>query len=168
MLLTTELGGVWKHVDELVQSPNFNLAYRALELCAQAAPNSNQLALCLARARRVHGEKIDLLARVFEEQRRLEAIVKRRRDTRQPEHRFLLALLLNAPDRASLLELVRARFPEADPVERVAAWIEELSGPEKPTGGDALRRLLREGPAAAEALAAQLKGDLVLQLLARG
>ena len=115
----------------------------------------------------VHGEMLDRIA----------AIVKKRRETRDPNHRFLLALLLNAPDRAALLDLVRERFPE-DPVERVATWVQELGPPpstdaSRPSAWSEdertqLRSLLRaEAEAEGSALRKQLRGDRVLELLVR-
>jgi len=44
-----------------------------------------------------------------------------------PEVRFFLALLLNVRDRTTIFELVRARFPDRDPVEACAKWLLELS-----------------------------------------
>ncbi len=46
-----------------------------------------------------------------------------------PDHRFFLALLMNAPSRSALLALVAQRFPGDDPVDTVMAWIEELAEP---------------------------------------
>src|SRR5262249_45339755 len=43
------------------------------------------------------------------------------------EHRFFLALLLNIPDRQKILDLVKQRFPEQDPVATVVDWVEELA-----------------------------------------
>jgi hypothetical protein len=44
----------------------------------------------------------------------------------EPEHRFFLALLMNAPTRADLLALVSHRFPRQAPVATVLRWAEEL------------------------------------------
>ncbi|HEX8310315.1 MAG TPA: hypothetical protein VF614_03285 [Chthoniobacteraceae bacterium] len=43
------------------------------------------------------------------------------------DHRFFLALLLNVHERTQLLEFVEHRFPEADPAETIAGWVEELA-----------------------------------------
>ena len=43
------------------------------------------------------------------------------------EHRFFLALLLNVPHRTSVLELVKRRFKDRDPVDTIADWVMELS-----------------------------------------
>jgi hypothetical protein len=43
-----------------------------------------------------------------------------------PEQRFFLALLMNAPTRADLLELVKQRLPKQRPREVVRQWVESL------------------------------------------
>jgi hypothetical protein len=43
------------------------------------------------------------------------------------DHRFFLALLLNVSERARVLDLVRQRFPDKDPVELVIGWVRELA-----------------------------------------
>ena len=45
----------------------------------------------------------------------------------EPEHRFFLALLMNAPTRADLLKLVAQRFPNEAPTEIVMRWVLELT-----------------------------------------
>ena len=44
-----------------------------------------------------------------------------------PEHRFFLALLMNAPTREDLLTLVKRRYPKPAPVETVMRWAQELA-----------------------------------------
>jgi hypothetical protein len=44
----------------------------------------------------------------------------------EPEHRFFLALLMNAPTRSDLLALVAQRFPRQSPEKVVLRWAEEL------------------------------------------
>ena len=43
------------------------------------------------------------------------------------EHRFFLALLLNLENRDQVLELVSARYPGDDPLEKCLDWISELA-----------------------------------------
>src|SRR6185436_6865436 len=45
-----------------------------------------------------------------------------------PDQRFFLALLQNLPDRDAIYALVEQRYPGGSPRERVAAWIQALSG----------------------------------------
>jgi hypothetical protein len=45
----------------------------------------------------------------------------------EPEHRFFLALLMNAPTRADLLTLVAQRFPVQAPLGTILRWVKELT-----------------------------------------
>lgn len=79
------------------------------------------------KARTVHGELVDMALAVLEEQERLQNIINRRGSITGEEHRFFLALLLNVPNREKVLELVKQRFPDVDPVEKILDWVQELS-----------------------------------------
>ena len=81
----------------------------------------------LHRARSRHGELIDLIPKVFEETQRQMDIVHRRGYMTTIEHRFFLALLLNVPHRLNVLELVKQRFSDKDPVDTIVEWVTELS-----------------------------------------
>ncbi len=78
-------------------------------------------------ARRRHGELVDLIQPVFEEAERQHNLIQRRAQITSNEHRFFLALLLNIPDRQKVLDLVKQRFPEQDPVATVTDWVEDLA-----------------------------------------
>ncbi len=81
----------------------------------------------LERAKEVHGVFVDSIVPVLDEQDRQQNIIFRRGSITSEEHRFFLALLLNVSNRERVLELVRQRFPETDPVEKILDWVEELS-----------------------------------------
>jgi len=68
-----------------------------------------------------------MLRRVFAYQERLQDLVRRRSFVDNPEHRFFFALLLNADGRERILSLIRDRFKDADPVEKILDWTYELS-----------------------------------------
>ncbi len=74
----------------------------------------------------VHGELTDLILPVLEEQERQLSIVQRRGAITKDAHRFFLALVLNVPNRKMILELVKQRYPNQDPVETILDWVEEL------------------------------------------
>ncbi|MEO6223756.1 MAG: hypothetical protein ABIP90_10930 [Vicinamibacterales bacterium] len=74
----------------------------------------------VARAR--HGDAVARFEEVFTEQERHDQLVSLRGSITDPEHRFFLALLLNVDDRDAILALVRQRFPDADPREKVLEW----------------------------------------------
>ena len=126
-------------IGDLVCASDFHTAYFVLENTFHQL-KSNQMdslfglstgndrfSAILERARTVHGELIDLLVPVLEEQVRQHDIVMRRGSITSEEHRFFLALLLNIPSREKILELVKSRFPETDPIEKILDWVEELS-----------------------------------------
>jgi len=103
------------------------LCHRELEEIIGVSRSHDRFQTLLERARRRHGELADLLLPVFEEGWRQTEITRRRTEIKSPDHRFFLALLLNVPERSSLLRLVQERFPTQDSVEVVMGWIRELS-----------------------------------------
>jgi len=80
----------------------------------------------LNRCKTVHGELTDLVLPVLEEHERQMSIIQRRGTITKDAHRFFLALVLNISSREKILELVRQRYPEQDPVETILDWVEEL------------------------------------------
>ena len=126
-------------IGDLICSSDFHTAYFALEAFFHAVKNSQMDSLfglstgderfnaMLKRARETHGELIDLIPAIFDEQVRQQNIVTRRGSITSEEHRFFLALLLNVPSREKILDLVKQRYPETDPVEKILDWVEELA-----------------------------------------
>lgn len=136
------LGMKHKEVDsmlaDLVTSSDFHTTYFILSEAAQhlrrnqmdelfgLSTGQDRFNTLLEKARSVHGELVDKFVAVLEEQDRQMDIVNRRGTITGEEHRFFLALLLNIPSREKILELVKQRFPENDPVEKILDWVEEL------------------------------------------
>ena len=81
----------------------------------------------LKRAHRRHGQLVNLLPPVLAEKQREKVLIDLREHVTETELRFFLALLLNLPHRALVLDMVRRRFPEREPVETVCDWMAELS-----------------------------------------
>ena len=98
-----------------------------LEELFQVSKSVDRFQSMLNRARRRHGALADLLPAVFDEKLRQADIVKRRGLIEGADHRFFLALLLNVPERTRVLDLVKQRFPDKEPVEVVMGWVRELS-----------------------------------------
>ncbi|MFY8268007.1 MAG: hypothetical protein ACOVLK_01290, partial [Terrimicrobiaceae bacterium] len=73
-----------------------------------------------------HGELAEGVAPTLEEGARRDTIKAMRCTVQDPEHRFFLALLMNAPTRGDVLALVAQRFPEEPPMETVLRWAGEL------------------------------------------
>jgi hypothetical protein len=103
------------------------LCHRELEEIIGVTRSRDRFQALLDRARHKHGELADLLSPVFEEGWRQAEITRRRTEIKGQDHRFFLALLLNVPDRATVLRLVKEKFPEQDPVELIVSWVRELS-----------------------------------------
>lgn len=139
LLLRAKRPDADKLIAELIDQSDFHTAYavlkeafdflchRELEEIVGTTRSRDRFEALLDRVRRRHAELADLLEPVFEEEWRQVEIVRRRAEIKDEDHRFLLALLLNVPERTKVLELVKARFPEANAIELVVEWIRELS-----------------------------------------
>lgn len=103
------------------------LGHRELEAIFGLSRSSDRFLALLERARARHGDLADLLLPVFEEEWRQREISRRRAEIKGEDHRFFLAMLLNVPDKITVLRLVQERFPDKDPVDLVVEWIRELS-----------------------------------------
>lgn len=133
------VGAAWpsKYIDaacRFVSGPDADDACFGL-LSAFQTVDGEAFDLVLDAAQRAHPALGDLWGLAFEEHRRQANITQRRALVHDPEHRYFLAVLLNGTDRGSILELVRSRFPDRDPLEAIARWVEELAA--IPVEGDA-------------------------------
>jgi hypothetical protein len=77
--------------------------------------------------RRRHGTLADVFPKVFKHFEKLNEIIRRRSFVTNGEHRFFLALLLNIEGKERILSLIKNRFPEADPIEKILDWTDELA-----------------------------------------
>lgn len=98
----------------------------ALQLQMGIDRSQERLNRFLATVRQRHGQLADVLPPVFSHQDAISDILARRAHVTDPELRFFLALLLNVNGRDRILDLVRARYPGADPVQRVLDWVSDL------------------------------------------
>lgn len=126
-------------IDELLTKADFQMTFNlldtawghfqnnALEHTFGLSTGKDHYQRLFETARRRHGALVDLIPPVFEEARRQNNLIHRRGQITTPEHRFFLALLLNVPDRQRLLDMVQQKFPEADPLDTVMDWMEELA-----------------------------------------
>ncbi len=92
---------------------------------------------------RRHGPLAAYVAPTLEEILRRDALVALRSFVTDPEHRFLLALLLNLRGREEVLRLVSQRF-EGKPEKLLARWFGEIAE-EDPDLKEQLQMLLPEG-----------------------
>ena len=125
-------------IGDLICSSDFHTAYFVLAETYQQLQSNEMDALfglstgkdrfkaILNRCMNVHGELTDLVLPVLEEHERQMSIIQRRGTITKDAHRFFLALVLNIGSREKILELVKQRCPDQDPVETILDWVEEL------------------------------------------
>lgn len=139
LLLLTKHPDADRIIGDLIESSDFHTVYavlkeafdflghRELEEIVGASRSRDRFETLVDRARPKHGELVDLLTPVFEEEWRQDQIIRRRAEIKDEDHRFLLALLLNLPGKTAMLQLVKTKFPDADAIEQVLKWVRELS-----------------------------------------
>lgn len=74
-----------------------------------------------------HGERANIFPKVFAHQAKVDEIVNRRSYITEPEHRFFLALLMNVEGKERIFSLVKERFPDTEPLEKVLDWTFDLA-----------------------------------------
>ncbi len=74
-----------------------------------------------------HGERANIFPQIFAHQEKLDEILRRRSYVTEPEQRFFLALLLNVEGKKQILALVKERFPDKEPLDKVLDWIFDLA-----------------------------------------
>lgn len=125
-------------ISDLITSSDFHTTYLILiEVAHHLKTNkldelfglttgSDRFQAIVEKARAVHGDLIEKFLAVLDEEERQMNIIGRRNTITGEDHRFFLALLLNVSNRGKILELVKQRFTETDPVEKILDWVEEL------------------------------------------
>ncbi len=74
-----------------------------------------------------HGALADMILPIFAHQDKIQEIISRRGYVTNPEHRFFFALLLNVTGKKRILSLIKERFPDAEPIEKILDWTTELA-----------------------------------------
>jgi hypothetical protein len=74
-----------------------------------------------------HGERADILPKVFAHKDKIDEIIKRRNFVKNSEHRFFLALLMNVEGKEEIFSLVKQRFPDAEPLDKILDWAFDLA-----------------------------------------
>jgi hypothetical protein len=74
-----------------------------------------------------HGSRAERLLDVFEYQDKVVSTVNRRDYVTDPALRFFLAVLLNVEGRENIYKLIRQRYPDADPQDKVLDWTFDLA-----------------------------------------
>lgn len=87
----------------------------------------NRFDALLEVVRERHGERANVFPKVFEHIDKLDEILRQRSFVTDAEHRFFLALLLNVEGRERIFSLVKERFPDSEPLDKVLDWTFDLA-----------------------------------------
>ncbi len=74
-----------------------------------------------------HGEVAEVLLETFEYQDRINEIINRRSYITDSEQRFFMALLMNVEGKERIFSLIKEKFPEDEPMDKVLDWVYDLS-----------------------------------------
>jgi hypothetical protein len=113
-------------VMEMIADLDFEGGFHVLRHCLISLQLLDQWQFAIKAFKKKHKTLARGIAASLREEVRRNAIKAMRSAITEPEHRFFLALLMNAPTRADLLALVSQRFPRQAPAAVVLRWIEEL------------------------------------------
>ena len=139
LLLQTQHPEADAMIGDLVADADFQTTFLVLETVFKTmaldqlqkhlkrSPGKDRFEILLEKARSRHGELVNSILPVFEEDQRLKDIISRRTFITSSEHRFFLALLLNISSKAMIFDLIKRRFPEREPIETVLDWVMDLS-----------------------------------------
>ena len=109
----------------LIPATDLYTTYRYMRQYYECPTRNDERAGLAALVRTAHGERGDRLIACLEQVAHDGFLIDKRKQLRDRDHRFFVALLLNVPDRDTILRLIQSRYP-GDPVEHVVRWIGEL------------------------------------------
>jgi hypothetical protein len=154
MLLRLRDPGAYNLLDELISLSDFQTTFLILDAAYNQLinhtrgrfqpwkenkkppddfPDEKERFLGLLRAARAkHGNLTDFVFPVLDETQRNNVLVNLRSTVSASEHRLFLGLLLNVESKDQLIDLVRQRFPDRDPVGCICTWVDELYATNKP------------------------------------
>jgi hypothetical protein len=141
----------------LIPEVDLYTTYRYMRPYYECPASNDERAGLTALVRTAHGERGDRLVACLEQVAHDGFLIDKRKQLRDPDHRFFVALLLDVPDRDAILRLVRSRYP-GDPVEHVVRWIGELCE------GDSAP-LLRLGESTLVALKSMARGSTLAHVV---
>ncbi len=128
-----------RHIGELLAESDFQTTFTILskvrgflqanqfEQMFNTGASEKRFDALLEIVKKRHGARAEVFPKVFEHQEKVGEIIKRRNFVKEPEHRFFLALLMNVEGKERILSLIKERFPEADPIEKILDWTLDLA-----------------------------------------
>jgi hypothetical protein len=126
VLEQTGHGGYEELVMQMLTHLDFERGFYLLQHCMGPLQQLDQWNAALKLFKKKHGTPAAGVAATLQEEVRRNIIKSLRSSITDPEHRFFLALLMNAPTRADLLALVAQRFPKQSPLDTVLRWAADL------------------------------------------
>jgi hypothetical protein len=123
----TESAGYAELVTEMIVELDFERGFSILYHCMGHLQQLDQWAPVLRAFEKRHGKLAAGIGATLQENARRSAISHLRSTIDGAEHRFFLALLMNAPTRDDLLALVAERYPGQAPLDIVLQWVAELT-----------------------------------------
>lgn len=114
-------------IRKMIADLDFERGFSILYHCMENLQQIGQWDTAMAAFEKKHGSIADGIAATLKENVRRSTIKTLRSTVLEPEHRFFLALLMNAPTRSHLLALVERRFRRQSPIDVVMRWAEELT-----------------------------------------
>ncbi len=127
ILERTEDAGYVPLLLEMIADLDFERGFSILHHCMGYLQQLNQSEPVLRVFEKKHGALAGGVAATLKEDARRSYIKSLRTTIFEPEHRFFLALLINAPTRDDLFALVGQRFPGESPADVVLRWVGELA-----------------------------------------
>ena len=127
VLEQTEDDGYAELVAEMIVDLDFERGFSVLHHCREYLQQIDGWIAVLKTFERKHRALAVGVAATLAEDARRSFIKGLRRSILEPEHRFFLALLMNAPTRDDVLRLVKQRFTEVPAVDVVCQWAEQLA-----------------------------------------
>jgi hypothetical protein len=127
VLEQAEDAGYAELVAEMIAELDFERGFSILHHCIGYLQQLGEWETVLQGFEEKHGKLAAGVAATLKEDARRSVIKSMRAAILEPEHRFFLALLMNAPTRDDLLALVAQRFPKETPANIVLRWVQELT-----------------------------------------
>lgn len=125
-----QIGGLPGYARKLIENGDLETVYYVFSLLTRRKVDKVLLGDLYGIARQRHGDVIDLIKEVCEEERRTRIVTALRSKVSDPEARFLLALLMLMPDRDAIFETIRLQYPGTEPLATIETWLEAISGRE--------------------------------------
>lgn len=113
-----------EYLADLMRNSDFYAAARVLQDTAALTGDHALIRRMVGILVQKHGSLVQVEA--LEEIARAEWIAKLRREVRDKDHRFFVALLMNVPTWDWVVTLIKQRFPERDAHAQALSWLKEI------------------------------------------